>query len=58
MMITAGAILDLKMSYQYMDPDVENKTVFNMGIPIPGKDDLYIKTGPWAHKFIKKRPHL
>ena len=23
------------------------KIIFNMGIPIPGKDGLYIETGPW-----------
>ena len=22
--------------------------IFNMGIPIPGKEDLYIETGPWC----------
>ena len=30
------------MSYQYRDPHV----IFNMGIPIPGKDSLYIEIGP------------
>ena len=23
------------------------RLIFNMGIPIPGKDGLYIETGPW-----------
>ena len=40
------------LSYKYMDPYVKDKMVsqlliFNMGIPIPGKNGLYIKTGPW-----------
>ena len=25
-----------------------NRLIFNMGIPIPGKDGLYIETGPWS----------
>ena len=25
-----------------------DRLIFNMGIPIPGKDGLYIETGPWA----------
>ena len=37
------------MSYQYRDPHVKDKTVsrliFNMGIPMPGKDSPYIDTG-------------
>ena len=37
--------LNIKMSsYQYRDPHVKDK---NMGIPIPGKDGLYIETGLW-----------
>ena len=24
-----------------------DRLIFNMGIPIPRKDGLYIKTGPW-----------
>ena len=27
------------------------RLIFNMGIPIPGKDGLYIETGPWYHEF-------
>ena len=35
-------------SYEYRDSHVKDKTViFNMGIPISGKDGLYIATGPW-----------
>ena len=39
------------VSYQYRDPHVKNETgttvfIFYMGIPIPGKDSLYIGTGP------------
>ena len=51
-----GGHLNIKMSsYQYRDSHVKDKTVpptvsdrliFNMGIPIPGKDGLYIETGP------------
>ena len=50
-----GGYLSIKMSpYQYRDPHVKDKTVarsrdrliFNKGIPIPGKDRLYIETGP------------
>ena len=26
-----------------------DRLIFNMGIPIPGKDGLYIETGPWLH---------
>ena len=25
-----------------------DRLIFNMGIPIPGKDGLYIETGPWT----------
>ena len=28
------------------------KDIFNMGIPIPGKDGLYIETGPWMPQVI------
>ena len=58
----SGGRLNIKMSsYQYKDPHVKDKTVsqpsfFNMGIPIPGKDGLYIKTGlwlPWQPLTIK-----
>ena len=55
----AGGRLNIKMSsYQYRDQHVKDKTVsrpskrsrdrqiFNMGILIPGKDDLYIESGP------------
>ena len=24
-----------------------DRLIFNMGIPIPGKDGLYIEAGPW-----------
>ena len=36
-------------SYQYRDFHVKDKTVgdFNIEIPIPGKDGLYIESGPW-----------
>ena len=38
-----GGRLNIKMSsYQYRDPHVKDET----GIPIPGKDGLYIETGP------------
>ena len=45
-----GDRLNIKLSYQYSDPHVKDKTVrdrliFNMGIPIPGKDGLYAETG-------------
>ena len=26
--------------------------IFNIGIPIPGKDGLYIETGPWSLRAI------
>ena len=32
-----------------------DRLIFNMGIPMPGKDNLYIETGPWtmlAGKYI------
>ena len=28
-----------------------DRLIFNMGIPIPGKDGLYIDTGPWTQFF-------
>ena len=51
MMMAPGGRLNIKMwSYQYRDPHNKDKMVdrliFNMGIPIPGKDSLYIETGP------------
>ena len=45
-----GGRLNIKMSSnQYRDPHVKirrshNRLIFNMGIPIPGKDGLYIET--------------
>ena len=51
---TSAGHLNMKISsYQYRDPHVKDKTVsrpsyFNMRIPIPGKDHLYIETGPWS----------
>ena len=50
-MFTTRDRLSIKMLfYQYRDPHVKDKTVvsliFKMGIPIPGKDGLYIETGP------------
>ena len=44
--------LNIKMlSYQYRDPHVKDKKVlrhlsFNMGIPLPGKDCIYIEMAP------------
>ena len=29
-----------------------DRLIFNMGIPIPGKDGLYIETGPWQQYTI------
>ena len=29
-----------------------DRLIFNMGIPIPGKDGLYIETGPWIHPSL------
>ena len=29
-----------------------DRLIFNMGIPIPGKDGLYIETGPWFSRNI------
>ena len=35
-------------SYQYKHPHVkDDRLIFHMGIPIPGKDGLYIEMGPW-----------
>ena len=48
-----GVYLNIKMlSYQYRDPMLKirrprDRLIINMGIPISGKDDLYIETGPW-----------
>ena len=53
----AGGHLNIKMSNQYRDPHVEDKTVlrpfiFKMEIPIPGKDGLYIEMGPGSCQNI------
>ena len=48
-------------SYQYMDPRVKDQMVWRSsylkhGNPIPGKDDLYIETGPASiNKFTTTR---
>ena len=49
--------LNIKMlSYQYRDSHVKDKTVsptvlsLTWDIPIPGKDGLYIETGPRLHR--------
>ena len=34
-----------------------DRLIFNMGIPIPGKDGLYIETGPGTHLSIFLNPH-
>ena len=42
-----GDHLSIKMSsYQYRDPQVKDRLIFNIGIPIHGEDSLYIETGP------------
>ena len=52
-------------SYQYRDPHVKdershNHLIFNMVIPIPGKDGLYIEKGPcslhWGILKSHRRP--
>ena len=51
-----GGRLNTKMlSYQYRDPMLKlrqsrDRLVFNIGIPIPGIDGLYIEMGPRARK--------
>ena len=40
-------------SYQYRNPQVKirrsrDRIIFNMEIPIPGYDGLYIEMGPWT----------
>ena len=41
------SLLNIKMgSYQWRDPMSHDRLIVNMGIPIPGKDSLYIETGP------------
>ena len=49
-----GDRINIKMSsYQYRDPHVKD-VIFNMEIPIPGKDGLYIQTSPgslYARQF-------
>ena len=39
---TSGGRLNISMFYQN-----RNRLIFNMEIPIPGKDSLYIETGSW-----------
>ena len=48
-----GDRLNIKMSsYEYRGPHVKHKMAsrpyINNGIPIPGKDRLYIETGSWS----------
>ena len=45
-----GDRLNSNIFYQYRDPHVKikrlrDRLILNMGIPIPGKDGLYIETG-------------
>ena len=35
-----------------------DRLIFNMGIPIPGKDTLYIETGPLKAGYIKNGNHI
>ena len=49
-------------SYQYMIPMLKirrsrDRLIFNMGIPIHGKDGLYIETGPWAFPVTKNHAY-
>ena len=50
-MASPGGRLNIKISsYQYRDPMLKirrscDRLIFNMGIPIPGKDGLYNETG-------------
>ena len=50
MELTRGR-LNTMMSYQYRYPMLKIRRsldcLINMGIPIPGKNGLYIETGPW-----------
>ena len=49
---SSGGLLNIKLSsYQYRIPMLKirryrDRLIFNMGITIPGKDGLYIETGP------------
>ena len=50
-MLSPGGRLNIKMSFQYRDPMLKirrshDHLIFNMGIPITGKDRLCIETGP------------
>ena len=51
--LDAEGPLNIKMSsYQYRDPMLKirrshDHLIFNMGIPIPGKDGFYIESAPW-----------
>ena len=55
---TAGGRFNIKMSScQYRDSHVNKDglidcLIFNMGIPIPGKDSLYIEMGPSVDSII------
>ena len=35
-----------------------DRPIFNMGIPIPGKDGPYIETGPWPFTKVFLRLHV
>ena len=53
--IRTGGHLNIKMpSYQYVKDKTVSPTVLslNMGIPIPGKDGLYIETGSRFHLIV------
>ena len=50
-LITRGVSEYKDVVFQYKDPDIKDKMVLqlsylNIGIPIPGKDGLYIETRP------------
>ena len=46
--LKSGGCLNINMpSYQYRD-----HLIFNIGIPIPGKDGLYNEMGPWSRSHV------
>ena len=57
--ITGGRLNMNISSYQYKDHHVKDmsrdRLIFNMGIPIPGKDGLYIETGARLPQQEKER---
>ena len=62
--VKPGGCLNIKMpSYQFRTPMLKirwscDHLILSMGIPIPGKDGLYVESGPWFSSQPFKGPAL